>query len=115
MAFTWAVTQGLLQGASNTVRQVIFPDYYGRKSLGAIRGVITPVQLTSNAIGPTVAAIAFDATGNYVAIFLIFGLMRMISAFLVAFARPPEGSMASLGRTYWKKGGGEGGGGRGGH
>ena len=109
LGFIWAVTQGLLQGASGTVRQVIFPDYYGRNSLGAIRGVMTPINLASNAIGPTVAALAFDATGNYVAIFIVFGILRTMSAFLVAFAKPPEGSMAALGRTSWTKSGGGGG------
>ncbi len=101
MAFTWAATQGILQGASMVVRQVLFADYYGRNSLGTIRGVINPLQLASNAAGPTAAAMVFDATGSYTTIFLFFGLMRIISGLMVLWAKPPLGSAAARGRTHF--------------
>ena len=105
--FIWAATQGILQGASQTVRQVIFADYYGRDALGSIRGILHPVDRTANAIGPTAAAIAFDVTGNYVAIFIIFGLMRILSGLMIYFAKPPAGSAADLhGISIGGRGGG---------
>ena len=101
MAFTWAGTQGILQGASMVIRQVLFADYYGRSSLGAIRGMINPLQLASNAAGPTAAAIVFDRTGSYTTIFLFFGFMRIISGLMVFWATPPLGSAAARGRTHY--------------
>ena len=102
--FIWAVTQGLLQGASQTVRQVIFADYYGRESLGAIRGILHPVNLTANAIGPLAAAMAYDLLGNYFAIFLVFGLMRILSGLMIYYAKPPPGSAAAVAGTGLGKG-----------
>lgn len=91
-AFTWAIYMGLVQGGGFTLNQVLFADYFGRDSLGAIRGVISPIQLGANAIGPLAAAYAYDVLGNYFAIFLIFGLLRLISGALVLFAKQPTKS-----------------------
>ena len=97
MAFIWAILQGTLQGGGLTLQQVIFADYFGRGSLGSIRGAMTPVQLGTNAVGPLAAAMAYDAFGNYIAIFAVFGLLRVISGVLVFLARPPAGSAAAIG------------------
>jgi MFS family permease len=98
LAFFWAVIQGVTQGGGLTLQQVLFADYFGRGSLGAIRGATTPVQLGTNAIGPLAAAMAFDAFGNYVAIFLAFGLCRVVSGLLIFAAKPPPGSAADNAR-----------------
>jgi len=93
-AVLWGAFMGTVQGGGQTLNQVMFPDYFGRGSLGAIRGAITPLTLGANAAGPLAAAIAFDVTGSYFAIFAAFGVVRVASAFLVVIARPPAGSAA---------------------
>jgi MFS family permease len=93
-AILWGAFMGIVQGGGQTLNQVIFPDYFGRGSLGAIRGAVTPITLGANASGPLVAAIAFDATGSYFAIFAIFGFFRVASALLVVLAKAPPGSAA---------------------
>lgn len=93
-AVLWGAFMGTVQGGGQTLNQVMFPDYFGRGSLGAIRGAITPLALGANAAGPLAAAIAFDVTGSYFAIFAAFGVVRVASAFLVVIARPPAGSAA---------------------
>jgi len=72
-----------------TLQHVIFADYYGRESLGTIRGLVWPVQMMANAIGPLVAALAYDATGNYVVIFTIFAVFILLSSLCVFLAQPP--------------------------
>ena len=95
MAFGWAVFQGLVQGGSLTLQQVIFADYFGRGSLGAIRGATTPIQLGTNAVGPLAAAMAYDFFGNYFAIFVVFAILRLVSGTLIFLAKPPAGSAAA--------------------
>ncbi len=94
-AFVWGVYLGFVQGGGMILNQILFADYYGRASLGSIRGVITPVSLTANAIGPLAAALAYDATGNYVAVWFTFGLLRLASAVLIALALPPAATQAT--------------------
>jgi MFS family permease len=89
MVFVWAAVQGILQGGSMTLFQVLFADYYGRDSLGMIRGVIQPIQLGTNAVGPLAAAFAYDHSGTYVGIFILFGVMRVLSGAMVFLAKPP--------------------------
>ena len=95
-AVAWAMYMGVVQGGGMTLNQVLFADYFGRGSLGAIRGAITPVQLAAQAAGPLAAALAFDMTGTYVGIFLVFGVARLVSGMAVFLAKPPPGSAADV-------------------
>ena len=70
-------------------QQVVFADYYGRESLGSIRGVVWPIQMITNALGPLVAAVAYDITGNYVAVFASFGILIIFASLAVFGAKPP--------------------------
>ncbi|MSQ23769.1 MAG: MFS transporter [Chloroflexi bacterium] len=102
MAILWGVFMGIMQGGGGTLNQVLFADYFGRGSIGSIRGAITPVQLAANAVGPLAASLAFDHYGNYVAVFLAFGILRLVSGGFILLAKPPAGSAADLmarGRT----------------
>ena len=90
-AILWGVYYGLVGGGMLTLQQIVFADYYGRESLGAIRGIVWPVQMGANAAGPIIAAVAYDTTGSYSLIFSIFGILVMISSLCVFLARPPVG------------------------
>ena len=89
-ALLWGLYFGLVQGGSFTLQQVIFADYYGRDSLGAVRGVVWPVQSAANAGGPLAAALAYDATGGYELIFSLFVVATLVSAVCIFFAKPPS-------------------------
>ena len=64
MAIAFAVIYGLAFGLLVASNQVVFADYFGRGSLGAIRGAATPAQLGTNAFGPILAGGAYDLTGQ---------------------------------------------------
>ena len=87
--FIWGFYTGLLGGGIFTLQQVVFADYYGRDSLGAIRGIFWPVQLVANSVGPVIAAYAYDTTGNYALIFTVFGILILVSSLCIFLARPP--------------------------
>jgi len=47
------------------MQTVIWPTYFGRANIGAIRGLATPVSLVFSAAGATMTGFVFDATGSY--------------------------------------------------
>jgi MFS-type transporter involved in bile tolerance (Atg22 family) len=77
-------------GAQLPLNQTAFPDYFGRWTVGAIRGITAPVQFGLNAFGPLIASIAFDRTGSYDEVFLVFVVMLLLGAALIAMAPPPK-------------------------
>ena len=91
IAIIWAIVQGILSaGLFNTLYQLIFAEYYGRNSLGSIRGMIWPVQMTTNAFGPLFGSIMFDQTQSYYYMWVVFGFLMLISAAATYFAKPPK-------------------------
>ena len=88
-SIVWAICYGLSFGGMFVLQQVIFADFYGRDNVGAIRGIVWPVQMVFNATGPFIASMAYDTPGNYTLIFLTFASLVMISSALIFLARPP--------------------------
>ena len=89
MGFLWGFTMGIIQGGMFILYQIIFADYYGRESLGAIRGVVWPIQMLTNSVGPLSAAAVYDITGSYFLIFVVFSGLSVVSGILIFFAYPP--------------------------
>jgi MFS family permease len=89
MGILFAVSYGIAFGLMVTSSQIVFADYFGRQSLGAIRGTAAPFQMVFNAIGPIVGGVAFDLTGNYLAAFIPFTIAYVIAAGALIIARRP--------------------------
>ena len=87
-AFTVLLFGGSLGGVIN-MTYVAWADYYGRASLGAIRGVTIPVQVAGQAMGPIVAGVLFDLTGTYYVSLVGFTAVALVAAGVVWMARPP--------------------------
>ena len=93
MAFAWGAYYGVVQSGIFTLQQIIVANYYGRETLGAVRGIMWPVQALANAVGPMAAALVFDITGAYVIIFNAFIVIAFMAAALVFMARPPRAQL----------------------
>ena len=89
-AMLWGIYYGLSFGGMFILQQIIFAEFYGRDNVGAIRGVVWPIQMVFNASGPFVASVAFDTLGSYTVIFLLFAVFVMIASVLLFLAKPPE-------------------------
>ncbi len=89
IAFMWAGYAGIVRGGMGTLSQVIYADYYGRGSLGAIRGLTSPAQMGANSLGPLAAALAFDSSGGYFSIFALYGVLMVAASLSIFLARPP--------------------------
>lgn len=90
MAFSYAIINGTALGGIFTLEIVIVADYFGRMSLGAIRGVVMPFQTVGAAIGPLAAGACYDALGSYQLAFVVFGVGYALSCLGVMLARPPR-------------------------
>ncbi len=77
-------------GGMLSVPPVAYADYYGRRSLGAIRGVTEPFTSLEQAIGTVAAGLVFDLTGNYDIALTIFASLGGLTAVALLFARPPS-------------------------
>ena len=88
-ALLWGFYFGIMAGGMQTLEHIVFADYYGRESLGAVRGIVWPAQMGGNSVGPLVAAAAFDITGDYLFIFGFFGFLTLFAGLSVFLARPP--------------------------
>ncbi len=86
----YALWYGICFGSTFTLSQVIYADYFGRRSLGVIRGSFQPVQLAFNAAGPWIAGFWFDQTGSYGPVFALFLALFIVSAVFITFSSVPR-------------------------
>jgi OFA family oxalate/formate antiporter-like MFS transporter len=90
MVVPYGFAEGMFSGGAFAMLPVIYADYFGRQSIGAIRGITHPVVMVANAAGPLLAGVIFDLRGDYSLAFQIFGAVTLIGATLVWFAKPPR-------------------------
>jgi len=90
MAYVYGISLGIVSGVTFTINQVVWADYYGRGYIGAIRGLTSPFNQITNALGPFVAALVFDATGSYGVILWTFAALTAVTSLFWIFATPPK-------------------------
>ena len=90
MAFVVAAVFGVGLGGLLVVPPVVMADYFGRKSLGAIRGVTEPFVSGGQAIGGIAAGLIFDLTDSYSGTFPMFTVAALIGAVLIVLSRRPR-------------------------
>lgn len=81
---------GIGLGGSQVIQEVIWASYFGRLSLGTVRGLSLPVILTFAAVGPPFFGFLFDITQSYIFSFVLFVGALVVSAIMATFLRPPE-------------------------
>lgn len=86
--YLYAVVSGLGIAFAPLSAQ-IWADYYGRRSVGAIRGAVAPFNVFSSLGGALFAAVAFDLTGSYEGAFGVFSAALFLGSILVYLAKPP--------------------------
>ncbi|MET0502824.1 MAG: MFS transporter [Candidatus Binatia bacterium] len=77
-------------GGSQVLQELIWANYYGRVSLGTVRGLGIFISHTIGAAGAPFFGFLHDATGSYMSSFVMFVIAVMISAFLILLVRAPE-------------------------
>tara|TARA_B110000263_G_scaffold216151_1_gene201552 strand:+ start:2714 stop:4063 length:1350 start_codon:yes stop_codon:yes gene_type:complete len=88
-ALVAAALIGSVSSGSNVIISIMYANYFGRNSLGRIRGVSETGVLLGQAVGPLLAGIIFDSRGSYSLVFLLFGGIALTSSLVVLKAKPP--------------------------
>ncbi len=82
----WAIGAGAYITANN----LIWPNYFGRRFLGTIRGVVFPVQVAATSLGPPVYGFLLDAGLDPITLWMISTGLFAMAGFLLFMARPPN-------------------------
>ena len=77
-------------GGTVPVSEFLWARYFGRKHLGAIRGVGNPMAVLGTGLGPVVLGAWFDATGNYTVGFMAAICSYVLGALMVNLSQPPQ-------------------------
>ena len=90
MAYVYGLLYGIALGGLHFQTQIIYADYFGRASQGAIRGFVQPFMMASSAGGPILASLAFDIRGSYFVAFIAFLVSYLLAAMAILLAHPPQ-------------------------
>ena len=85
----FGIVLGLSGGTFNTLRAVIWANYFGRENLGSISGLTTTVGNGASGLGPLWFGVARDLMGSYMPALLVSAILPFILAIAVLFVRKP--------------------------
>ena len=88
-AFGVAALLGLVAAGGNVIPPVAFASYFGRRSIGSIRGISETGVQVGQMIGALFSGLVYDLSGSYVAAFITFAVLGLMGALLVNSSRPP--------------------------
>ena len=89
MVILIGLTMGIGFGGNVMVMRVGYPNFFGRRSAGAIQGFVMPFQLLVAGTGALIAGALFDLTGSYVAPFSLFMGMMGVAILIVLLVPNP--------------------------
>lgn len=87
---------GIGLGGNMVLPDTLWAEYFGRRSLGRIRGMGLLISQFISASGPPFFGFLFDLTGGYGLSFALFGCVLTISACLSLMLKPPLRVSASM-------------------
>ena len=90
MMFLSTIVFGCSVGIGMIVHSYIFAAYYGRAFLGAIRGIVMPINLLSAGVGAPLVGYLHDYTDSYLAAWWTLLAIYGLSAALMLTALPPH-------------------------
>ena len=93
-ALAYSAIFGFGLGGMLTVPPVAYADYYGRRSLGTIRGITEPFTTFGQAVGVMIPGIVFDYISfeSYMPFFYAAGSVGILTAIISLFATQPHHS-----------------------
>ena len=84
-----AVILGISIAGGQQLQAQAFPDYFGRNVVGTLQGYSGVALTVTRAVGPLIAAVAYDASGSYVVTFVVFGLACFVGVGVFLLGPPP--------------------------
>lgn len=88
-AVIFIIFYGLAVAIQSLTTNVVWPNYFGRKHLGSIRGAATVFMVIGSALGPLPFGIAYDKTGQFDIAILGMIIFTIIALSLSLFISKP--------------------------
>ena len=89
LAFIAAGLFGIAVAGILVVPAVAYANFFGRQSLGTIRGVTEPFTSLGQAIGAVASGLVYQFAGGYGIAFIIYAALGAITALALLLAKPP--------------------------
>ncbi len=89
-AIAFAALRGVASGLWNVAADVVWPTYFGKKHIGAIRSITMVGTVIGAAFGPIPLGLVYDATGSYTPALLAFAVLPFTAAIAMRWATPPK-------------------------
>ena len=94
-AWIYASVFGVALGGMLVVPPVAIANYFGRKSLGQIRGFTEIFVSLGQAIGGIISGVIFDYRNNYDIAFFVLAAVSIMAFVIVATSTKPKKSSSS--------------------
>jgi len=88
--FAHGVIWGVGAGSYLTLNSIVWPNYFGTRYAGSIRGIALPIIIVGSGVGPPLFGFLFDQGVNPRLIWGGSTACMMVAALLVLVARPPR-------------------------
>lgn len=103
LVYLSAVLIGFALGGQMPIQEVLWANYFGRHSLGAIRSVALPFTIGFTAASPLFAGWVYDRFGSYQVAYAAMAVTYTVATTLFYVTRPPKtGEKGEKGK--WAKG-----------
>jgi nitrate/nitrite transporter NarK len=79
---------GIAVAGSLQFRAQTFPDYFGRQIVGTLVGYSSAIGTLAGAAAPLIVAFAFDLTGSYESVFIVFGVCCLGAGLAFGLSKP---------------------------
>lgn len=89
-AYLFSAVLGLAMGGNLVIQLQIWPEYFGRKAVGAITGTAQIFMGVASAGGPVLGAAVLDATGSYMLLFLVLAACAFVGVVLLVLVGRPR-------------------------
>ncbi|MCF6409951.1 MFS transporter [Pseudalkalibacillus salsuginis] len=90
MAILFGVVWGMVNGLERITLSIIWPDYFGRKHLGSIKGLAMTTMVIGSAFGPLPYGFAYDLFGGYTEILLLTMVFPILGFIFALISPKPE-------------------------
>lgn len=90
IAFAYGIVLGATSGLARIVGSVIWATYFGRRHLGSITGLATPIGVAGTAFGPLILGVGRDLMGTYNPVLFVSAVLPILLGIAALFLTKPE-------------------------
>ncbi|MCK0471837.1 MFS transporter [Halalkalibacter sp. APA_J-10(15)] len=99
-AIIFGVIWGMASGLERITINIVWPNYFGRKYLGSIKGVAVTVTVVASSFGPLPLGVGYDVFQSYTQALVLIMLFPIIGLIAATLAKKPVKEVDSTRSKY---------------